>query len=66
MDGHIGVCAFAREAFLGAAQLAEAQGFEVVHGIVDSLWLKKPDASLEEYQRLCEKISGQNRGAYKF
>jgi DNA polymerase elongation subunit (family B) len=40
VDGHIGVCAFGREAFLRSARMAEGDGFEVVHGIVDSLWLK--------------------------
>jgi DNA polymerase elongation subunit (family B) len=57
VDGHIGVCAFARETFLKAVHLAEDQGFEVVHGIVDSLWLKKPDATMEDYSRLCSIIS---------
>jgi DNA polymerase, archaea type len=59
VDGHIGVCAFAREEFLKAAHLAESADFEVVHGIVDSLWLKKPDATMEEYSRLCDVISGE-------
>ena len=57
VDGHIGVCAFAREAFLKAAHLAEEEGFEVIHGIVDSLWLKKQDATLDDYNRLCEHIT---------
>jgi DNA polymerase-2 len=57
VDGHIGVCAFGREAFLKAAHIAEDQGFEVVHGIVDSLWLKKKDASIEEYGDLCRVIT---------
>ena len=57
VDGHIGVCAFGRDAFLRAAHLAENQGFEVIHGIVDSLWLKKKDATLEEYSRLCRVIT---------
>jgi DNA polymerase-2 len=57
VDGHIGVCAFARETFLKAAHLAEDQGFDVVHGIVDSLWLKKPDATMDDYSRLCSIIS---------
>jgi DNA polymerase elongation subunit (family B) len=57
VDGHIGVCAFGREAFLKAAHIAEDQGFEVVHGIVDSLWLKKKDATLEEYNDLCRVIT---------
>jgi DNA polymerase I len=57
VDGHIGVCAFGREALLKSARMAEAAGFEVVHGIVDSLWLKKNGATLEQYQSLCSKVS---------
>ena len=59
VDGHIGVCAFARDAFLRASHIAEEAGFEVVHGIVDSLWLKKPDATLADYSRLCDVITSE-------
>jgi len=45
VDAHIAVCAFARDSLLRTARLAEQYGFEVIHGIVDSLWLKKPSAS---------------------
>ena len=57
VDGHISVCAFGREAFLTAARTSERQGFEVLHGIVDSLWLRKKNAKLEDYESLCKKIS---------
>jgi len=57
VDGHIGVCAFGRNAFLKAARMAESRGFEVIHGIVDSLWLKKEDATIQEYSDLCTEIS---------
>ena len=57
VDGHIGVCAFGREAFLKAARMAEARGFEVIHGIVDSLWLKKTNATVQEYPKLCKEVS---------
>ncbi len=57
VDGHMGVCALGRDALLMASHLAEEWGFEVVHGIVDSLWLKKEEASSEEYVSLCEEIS---------
>jgi DNA polymerase I len=57
VDGHIGVCAFGRDAFLRSSRIAENWGFEVVHGIVDSLWLKKQDATPQEYRVLCHKIS---------
>jgi DNA polymerase elongation subunit (family B) len=59
VDGHMGVCAFGREALLKAAHTAEDHGFEVIHGIVDSLWLKKLDATLEEYNALCKKITAE-------
>jgi DNA polymerase elongation subunit (family B) len=57
VDGHIGVCAFGRDAFLKAARMAENRGFEVIHGIVDSLWLKKSNATIQEYSDLCKEIS---------
>ena len=59
VDGHMGVCAFGRESLLKAAHTAEKHGFEVVHGIVDSLWLKKQDATSEDYANLCKIISAQ-------
>jgi DNA polymerase elongation subunit (family B) len=59
VDGHMGVCAFGREAILKAAHTAEENGFEVVHGIVDSLWLKKQNVTVEEYNVLCKVISEQ-------
>jgi DNA polymerase elongation subunit (family B) len=59
VDGHMGVCAFGRDALLKASHTAEKHGFTVVHGIVDSLWLKKQGATLEEYNTLCKTISTQ-------
>jgi len=37
--------------------MAEERGFEIVHGIVDSLWLKKEGASPREYVELCKAVS---------
>ena len=59
VDGHMGVCAFGRETLLKAAHTAEEHGFEVIHGIVDSLWLKKKGATVEEYNALCKTITEQ-------
>jgi DNA polymerase elongation subunit (family B) len=36
--------------------LAEERGFEIVHGIVDSLWLKKEGAYSKEYIDFCKEI----------
>ena len=37
--------------------MAERRGFTVVHGIVDSLWLKKENAPIQEYGDLCQEVS---------
>lgn len=59
VDGHIGVCALGRAAFLKTARIAESEGFTVVHGIVDSLWLRKAGATAAAYRRLCRAIGKQ-------
>ena len=43
IDAHIAVCAFDRQILLQTVKLAEKYGFTVLHGIVDSIWLKKRD-----------------------
>ena len=45
IDAHIAVCAFDRQVLLQAARIAESHGFRVLHGIVDSLWIKKETKS---------------------
>jgi len=57
VDAHIAVCAFARDALLRTVRIAEERGFEVVHGIVDSLWLKKKDVEPRDYAELCGVVS---------
>jgi len=57
VDAHIAVCAFAREALLKTVRMAEERGFEIVHGIVDSLWLKKEGVSSREYSEFCNAVS---------
>ncbi|MEM3072994.1 MAG: DNA polymerase domain-containing protein, partial [Candidatus Bathyarchaeia archaeon] len=40
VEAHIATCALARDTLRKAFHLAEEHGFEVIHGIVDSLWLR--------------------------
>jgi DNA polymerase elongation subunit (family B) len=56
IDAHIATCAFSRQALGQAAALAETRGFMLVHGIVDSFWLKKQEATRSEYEDLCSLI----------
>jgi DNA polymerase, archaea type len=43
IDAHIAVCAFDRQILLHAARIAERHSFKVLHGIVDSIWVKKEE-----------------------
>ena len=56
IDAHIATCAFSREALKKATAIAESKGFKLVHGIVDSMWLEKKEATIDEYKFLCDKI----------
>ncbi len=56
IDAHIATCAFSRKVLREAAALAEARGFTLVHGIVDSFWLRKKEATRGEYEDLCRII----------
>jgi DNA polymerase-2 len=39
-----------------ATTIAETQGFKLIHGIVDSMWLQKNNAPDHEYEELCRQI----------
>jgi DNA polymerase I len=72
IDSHIAVCAIARKTLLQAFHTAELRGFNVIHGIVDSLWLSKRGAREEHYAELCEQIEAETgfeislEGIYKW
>jgi DNA polymerase elongation subunit (family B) len=57
VDAFNAACAFARKTLLDTAQLAEQRGFEIVYGIVDSLYLKKEDATDKDFTELCREIT---------
>jgi DNA polymerase elongation subunit (family B) len=56
IEAHECVSAYGREILLRAKDVAEAEGFHMLHAIVDSMWVKKPGASEADYQRLVDKI----------
>jgi DNA polymerase elongation subunit (family B) len=53
IECHESITAFGRDILMYSADLAERRGFEVLHGIVDSLWLEG-DGDIASY---CEEIS---------
>jgi DNA polymerase-2 len=48
---------YLQEKLLLAKERVEAEGFEMIHAIADSLWLKKPGTTELEYAALAESIS---------
>ncbi len=57
IEAHEAVTAFGRESLLQAKEICEAEGFELLHAITDSLWIRKKGFREEEVLELCQKIS---------
>jgi DNA polymerase, archaea type len=72
IDAHIATCAFSRQILGQAVKLAQEHGFKLVHGIVDSMWLCKPDATDNDYEELAVLLRKQTciplsyEGRYKW
>jgi DNA polymerase-2 len=50
------VTAFSRRVLLQTKAVSEQRGFQVLHGIVDCVWLQKPGATIDDYLALGEAI----------
>ncbi len=57
IEAHETVTAWGRETLLRAKEIAENAGFELLHALTDSLWIKKEGMTEEELLRLCETIT---------
>ncbi len=57
IEAHEAVTAFGREKLLQAKEICEEEGFELLHAITDSLWIRKKGIKEEEILRLCQRIS---------
>ncbi len=66
IDAHIAVCAWDRKILIDTARIAERRGFGVMHGIVDSLWLKKEGADEGDYLELKAEIERETGFAMSF
>ncbi len=72
IECHEVINAYGRELLLDTAKIAEDLGYKVLHGIVDSLWLKSSSNNSNNHEKLCEKIFEQSgisielEGIYKW
>jgi DNA polymerase-2 len=56
IEAHEAVTAFGRESLLQAKEICEEEGFELLHALTDSLWIRKRGFTEEEVFKLCQKI----------
>lgn len=57
IEAHEAVTAFGRETLLRAKEIAEARGYEMLHGLTDSLWLKGASLDAAALRALCAEIT---------
>ena len=57
VEAHECVTALSREKLLQAKEVAETHGYRFLHGIVDSLWLSRPDLEEAGCRLLADEIS---------
>jgi DNA polymerase-2 len=61
IEAHEAINAVARETLLVAKEIAEADGFELIHALVDSLYVWKDGATREDYEGLSQEIENRTR-----
>lgn len=69
IEVHESITAYGRDILLEAADTAQDMGYEVVHGIVDSLWLKGGEERVEELLSIVEektKVVLEKEGKYSW
>src|SRR5436309_1590937 len=57
IECHEAINAYARNILVRTMEIAESHGYEVVHGIVDSVWLR-PTANADPIEKVREHIAG--------
>jgi DNA polymerase-2 len=57
IEAHECTTALGREMLLRAKDVAETQGYTMLHALVDSVWLQKPGATRADYEALAQAIA---------
>ncbi|HET7376178.1 MAG TPA: DNA polymerase domain-containing protein, partial [Anaerolineae bacterium] len=59
IEAHEAINAYGRDVLIRTKEIVEARGFEVLHLLIDSLWIKKKSAQDHEYPQLLAEITAQ-------
>jgi DNA polymerase-2 len=57
IESHEAVTAFGREKLLQAKEICETHGYELLHALTDSVWIRKLDLTDEVLLALCDEIT---------
>jgi len=57
IEAHEAVTAFGREKLLQAKEICEQDGFELLHAITDSLWIRKKGLTEDDVLKVCQRIN---------
>jgi DNA polymerase elongation subunit (family B) len=57
IEAHEAVTAFGRDKLLTAKEICEDQGYRILHGLTDCVWIQKAGMTEVELQALCREVS---------
>jgi DNA polymerase-2 len=57
IESHEAVTAFGREKLLQAKEICEAHGYELLHALTDSVWIRQSGVTDEALRTLCDEIT---------
>jgi DNA polymerase elongation subunit (family B) len=61
IEAHEAINAYSREALLVAKEIAENEGYDLLHALVDSMYVRKDGATSEDYEMLAQKIEARTK-----
>src|SRR4029077_6111207 len=61
IEAHESVTAYSRDILLQAKEIAERQGYRMLHAMSESVWLVKPGAVRADYNRLAQAITERTK-----
>jgi DNA polymerase II len=61
IEAHEAINAVARETLLIAKEIAEGQGYDLLHALVDSTYVRKADATPEDHEKLAREIEARTK-----
>ena len=59
IEAHEAITAFGRDKLLSAKEAAEENGFQVLHGLTDSLWIRGPEMTPGKIEALLKEITNR-------